>query len=164
MVSNRTWLMIVAAFVAATSLALNACSSCEPEKTAAPAAKPAAQAGAPAGKPAGQPAAPVAGQPPAAAPAGQAANNDVDELYVDAEADPDEGQPPLKVKFTSTIEDATGAVSCEWDFGDGSAKSTEMNPTHTYEKVGDYVATLRCKDSKGIEGETEIDVTAYVDE
>ncbi|MFM8410351.1 MAG: hypothetical protein ACKOCT_08735, partial [Alphaproteobacteria bacterium] len=92
MVSNRTWLMIVAAFVAATSLALNACSSCEPEKTAAPAAKPAAQAGAPAGKPAGQPAAPVAGQPPAAAPAGQAANNDVDELYVDAETDPDEGQ------------------------------------------------------------------------
>ena len=39
-----------------------------------------------------------------------------------------------------------------------------MNPTHPYEKVGDYVATLRCKDSKGIEGETEIDVTAYVDE
>lgn len=163
MLSNRTWMMIAAAFVAASSLALSACSSCEPEKAAAPGAKPAAQAGAPAAKPAGQPA-PAAGQPPAAAPGQAAANNDVDELYVDAEADPDEGQPPLKVKFTSTIEDATGAVSCEWDFGDGSAKSTEMNPTHTYEKVGDYVATLRCKDSKGIEGETEIDVTAYVDE
>lgn len=163
MVSNRTWMMIAAAFVAASSFALNACSSCEPEKSGVPGAKPAAPA-AQAGAPAAKPAAPVAGQPPVAAPAGQAANNDVDELYVDAEADPDEGQPPLKVKFTSTIEDATGAVNCEWDFGDGSPKSTEMNPTHTYEKVGDYVATLRCKDSKGIEGETEIDVTAYVDE
>ncbi|MEI8357782.1 MAG: hypothetical protein RL698_2787 [Pseudomonadota bacterium] len=164
MVSNRTWLWIAATFVGVSSMLLSACSSCEPEKTSAPAAKPAAPAAAKpaeAAKPAGQP--PMAGQPPAAAAPGQAAN-DVDELYVDAEADPDEGQPPLKVKFTSTIEDATGAVNCEWDFGDGSAKSTEMNPTHTYEKVGDYVATLRCKDSKGIEGETEIDVTAYVDE
>ena len=54
---------------------------------------------------------PAAGQPPAAPMAG--ANSPelvIDELYVDGEADPDEGAPPLSVKFTSTIEDATGAT------------------------------------------------------
>jgi PKD repeat protein len=153
MASMRTWMWIATAVAAGSSMVLSACSSCEPES--APPAPTAAPA----------PAAADAGQPPAAPPA--AANQpalDVDELYVDAEADPDEGSPPLTVKFTSTVEDATGAVTCEWDFGDGTAKSTEMNPTHTYDKVGDYVAALRCKDSKGIEGETEIDVTAYEDE
>jgi hypothetical protein len=155
MASMRTWMWIATAFAAGSSLFLSACSSCEPQQPAAPAATPGAAAAAP-----GQP--PAAAAPMAAtSPGGELV---VDELYVDAEADPDEGTPPLSVKFTSTVEDATGAVSCEWDFGDGSAKSTEMNPSHTYDKVGDYVATLRCKDSKGIEGETEIDVTAYEEE
>jgi cytochrome c len=89
---------------------------------------------------------------------------DVDELYVDAEADPDEGPPPLAVKFTSTVEDATGAITYEWDFGDNTPKSTEANPSHTYQKAGDYVAVLKCKDSKGIMGETEIDVTVSEEE
>jgi PKD repeat protein len=144
---------IATALAGGSSLLLSACSSCEPEQAPAPTATPAT--------------ATAPGQPPAAAAPMAAASPSelvVDELYVDAEADPDEGTPPLSVKFTSTVEDATGAVSCEWDFGDGTAKSTEMNPTHTYDKVGDYVATLRCKDSKGIEGETEIDVTAYEEE
>ena len=154
MASMRTWMWIATALAGGSSLLLSACSSCGPEKAPAPAATPAPVAAAP-----GQP--PVAAAPMANATPGELV---VDELYVDAEADPDEGTPPLSVKFTSTVEDATGAVSCEWDFGDGSAKSTEMNPSHTYDKVGDYVATLRCKDSKGIEGETEIDVTAYEEE
>ncbi len=150
MASMRTRLWMASALVGGSSLIFSACSSCEPEKAPAPAATAAVAA---------------PGQPPAA-PRAQATPLElvIDELYVDAEADPDEGTPPLTVKFTSTVEDATGAVSCEWDFGDGSAKSTDMNPSHTYQKVGDYVATLRCKDSKGIEGETEIDVTAYEDE
>ena len=151
MTSKRTWMWIAGAIVGGSSLVFSACTSGEPEKAAAPAAT-AASAVAP-------------GQPPAAPMAAPTPLELViDELYVDAEADPDEGTPPLTVKFTSTVEDATGAVSCEWDFGDGTAKSTDMNPSHTYDKVGDYVATLRCKDSKGIEGETEIDVTAYEDE
>lgn len=159
MVAKRIRFSIATALVGTSAMLFLACTSGEPEK-AAPAggeAKPAVPAAAPAGQP---PAAP-AGQPPAA---GGDAAMDVDELYVDAEADPDEGAPPLSVKFTSTVEDATGAYTCEWDFGDGSAKSNEVNPSHVYQKVGDYVATLRCKDSKGIEGETEIDVTVYVDE
>ncbi|HJQ41002.1 MAG TPA: PKD domain-containing protein, partial [Thermoanaerobaculia bacterium] len=31
----------------------------------------------------------------------------------------------------------------EWDFGDGSAKSTEKNPTHAYAQGGDYPVTLK---------------------
>lgn len=85
----------------------------------------------------------------------------VDELYVDAEAEPDEGSPPLTVMFTSIVEDYTGDYTCEWDFGDGSPKSTELNPKHVYEKEGDFIVLLTCKDSKGIQGETEIDVTVY---
>ena len=145
----RTWCMILAGVLAGASLLSTGCTpSEEPEKQAAPAPAPAAPAPAP-------------GQPPAAAPQGTAGAMIIDELYVDAEAEPDEGTPPLAVTFTSIVEDATGAVTCEWDFGDGTPKSTEMNPKHTYQKEGDYVVILKCKDSKGIEGETEIDVTAY---
>lgn len=85
----------------------------------------------------------------------------VDELYVDAEAEPDEGTPPLIVLFTSIVEDHTGDYTCEWDFGDGSPKSSDLNPKHTYEKEGDFIVILNCTDSKGVKGETEIDVTVY---
>jgi PKD repeat protein len=156
MASMRTWLWIAGAVVGASSLVFSACSSCEPEKKAPESAAPAATA-ANAPAPAGQPPAPAAAQP-------SPQELVVDELYVDAEADPDEGTPPLTVKFTSTVEDATGAITCDWDFGDGSPKGSEMNPTHVYQKVGDYVATLHCKDAKGIEGETEIDVSVYEEE
>jgi hypothetical protein len=36
----------------------------------------------------------------------------------------------------------SGGVSYEWDFGDGSATSTETNPTHTYAEPGTYSAKL----------------------
>lgn len=156
MTSMRSWSWILCGVLVVGTVAMQACSKSEPEKAPA---KPAAPAAAPAAK------APAPGQPAAAATAGNAAaDEDVDELYVDAEADPDEGPPPLTVKFTSTIEDATGAVTCDWDFGDGTPHGTDLNPSHTYQAEGDFVVTLKCKDSKGIEGETEIDVTAYKDE
>jgi PKD repeat protein len=156
MTSMRSWSWILCGLLVTGAVALQACSKSEPET--APSSPAAAPAAAPAAPAAGQPAA----APPAAAPG--AAAMVVDELYVDAEADPDEGPPPLTVKFTSTVEDATGAVTCDWDFGDGTPHSADMNPTHTYQAEGDFVVTLKCKDSKGIEGETEIDVTAYKDE
>ncbi|MBQ3688777.1 MAG: PKD domain-containing protein [Bacteroidales bacterium] len=37
------------------------------------------------------------------------------------------------------------AESFEWDFGDGSPKSSLKNPSHTYEKEGKYSVTLRVK-------------------
>ena len=150
----RTWSWIALAGLG--SLVIAACSSSDSPPAEAPA--PAQQAPA-----AGQP--PVAGQPPAAAPAaGQpdaAAQAIIDELYVDSEAEPDEGEPPLTVKFVTTVEDHTGAVECEWDFGDGSPKVKGLSPTHVYKTEDDFIATVVCKDSKGITGETEVDVTVY---
>jgi PKD repeat protein len=97
---------------------------------------------------------------PAAAPQPQASGEEVDELYVDLDADPDEGAPPLTVKFTSTVEDATPPITYKWDFGDGSAPATEANPTHVYQKAGEYTATLTVKDSKNISGSEEVDILA----
>lgn len=111
------------------------------------------------GKPAAQATvAPAKVATPAAPQAQASAADEVDELYVDLEADPDEGAPPLTVKFTSTIEDATPPLTYKWDFGDGSPPSTDGNPTHVYAKAGEYTATLNVKDSKGIAGSEEVDV------
>ncbi len=44
-----------------------------------------------------------------------------------------------KVTFSSTAQNAT---SLSWDFGDGSAASTEANPVHTYAATGAYTVKL----------------------
>jgi len=36
----------------------------------------------------------------------------------------------------------------EWDFGDGTAKSTEQAPTHAYDKGGEFTVTLKVTNSK----------------
>src|SRR5262245_44991924 len=109
------------------------------------------------------------GQPPAppsstttAAPG--AAEEDEYELDVIAEAEPDEGAPPLKVQFTASVEEETGGpFTFAWDFGDGQ-KSTEQNPVHTYAKVGEYTATLTVTNQKGNKGTDEIDIFVETDE
>ena len=86
------------------------------------------------------------------------------ELDVIAEAEPDEGAPPLKVQFTASVEeDEGGPWKFEWDFGDGK-KSTEQNPVHTYDKVGEYTATLTVTDQKNNKGTDEIDIFVETDE
>ena len=42
----------------------------------------------------------------------------------------------------SFTNNSTGATSYEWDFGDASMTSTEMNPTHTYSMSGSYTVQL----------------------
>jgi PKD repeat protein len=96
--------------------------------------------------------------PPSPQAQASGAADEVDELYVDLDADPDEGGPPLTVKFTSTVEDATPPITYKWDFGDGSAPGTEENPTHVYQKPGEYTATLSVKDSKGVSGSEDVDI------
>src|SRR5438132_13948830 len=86
------------------------------------------------------------------------------ELDVIAEAEPDEGAPPLKVQFTASVEEESGGpFSFSWDFGDGS-KSTEQNPVHTYAKVAEYTATLTVTNQKGNKGSDEIDIFVETDE
>ena len=86
------------------------------------------------------------------------------ELDVIAEAEPDEGAPPLKVQFTASVEEESGGpFSFNWDFGDGS-KGTEQNPVHTYAKVGEYTATLTVTNQKGNKGSDEIDIFVETDD
>ena len=55
-------------------------------------------------------------------------------------ADPTSGNPPLTVQFT---DQSTGSItSWNWDFGDGSVPSADLNPSHTYSNAGNYTVTL----------------------
>ena len=102
--------------------------------------------------------------PTAAAPPTTLAEEEEYELDVIAEAEPDEGAPPLKVQLTASVEEETGGpFTFHWDFGDG-ASSNDQNPTHTYTKVGEYTATLTVTNQKGNKGTDEIDVFVETDE
>jgi PKD repeat protein len=87
---------------------------------------------------------------------------DEDALALWAEAEPEFGDAPLTVKFTveslavDNLAQMKG-VKYEWDFGDGSPKSTEASPTHTYEKPGEYTVTVRA-DVGGQKGWDEFDI------
>ena len=102
--------------------------------------------------------------PPSTAKAAAPDSDEEYELDVIAEAEPDEGAPPLKVQFTGSVEeDEGGPWKFEWDFGDGQ-KSSEQNPSHTYQKVGEYTATLTVIDQKNNKGTDEIDIFVETDE
>ena len=106
----------------------------------------------------------MAGTPPTTAPAAAGEDEAEYELDVIAEADPDEGAPPLKVQFTASVEEETGGpFTYAWDFGDGQ-KSTEQNPVHTYDKVGEYTASLEVTNGKGNKGTDEIDIFVETDD
>jgi len=62
---------------------------------------------------------------------------------------PDAGDP---VQFTDTT---TGAISWQWDFGDGIT-STDQNPQHTYTTGGNYTVTLNASDGTDAGQHTEI--------
>jgi PKD repeat protein len=109
---------------------------------------------------------PAGATPTTMAPAANPDEEDEDEYELDviAEAEPDEGAPPLKVQFTASVEEEEGGPwTFAWDFGDGS-KSTEQNPVHTYDKVGEYTATLTVTDQKSNKGTDEIDIFVETDE
>ena len=117
----------------------------------------------PAEKPAPPPAAPTTMQPAAGAPK-PPADAEAYELDVIVEGEPDEGAPPLTVKFQGYVEeDEGGPWKFAWDFGDGST-STEQNPTHVYQKEGEYTASLTVTDSRNYTGSDEIDIFVETDE
>ena len=97
--------------------------------------------------------------PPKPTPQARAGTpGELEDLYVDVEANPDEGAPPLTVHFNSSVDDATPPLTYKWDFGDGSPPAAEAAPTHVYDKAGEYTATVTIKDSKGKTGSEEADV------
>jgi subtilisin family serine protease len=61
-------------------------------------------------------------------------------------ANPAAGEPPLTVTFSNQSINATGYI---WNFGDGSAPSTQTHPTHTYSNLGTYTVTLTASSTVG---------------
>jgi len=71
--------------------------------------------------------------------------------------DRDSDEAPSSVEFRNTSE---GAVTYEWDFGDGET-SSEETPSHRYTKSGDYTVTLHAtKGNKVNAFKSEIEVNA----
>jgi PKD repeat protein len=84
---------------------------------------------------------------------------DADEiLMVWAEAEPDEGTPPLAVQLLADISGGVGQRTVKWDFGDGSPPSSEENPKHTYEKAGTYRASVEVSDTSGDSDSDYVDI------
>jgi PKD repeat protein len=71
------------------------------------------------------------------------------------------GTAPLTVTFSSagSTDPDGGALSYSWSFGDGSAPSSEANPTHTYTSAGTYTAVLTVTDPTGATGAAPISVS-----
>ncbi|MCI4357244.1 MAG: PKD domain-containing protein [Thermoplasmata archaeon] len=53
------------------------------------------------------------------------------------------GPPPLVVSLAAHVGFATGAVSYEWSFGDGTPNASTSRPTHAYTSFGLFAATVR---------------------
>lgn len=133
------------------ALAVLSAASCTPSEnktTAAP--SPAATAAA----------APVAAPAAAVSPeAAAAAEEEAEEiLMVWAEADPDEGAPPLEVQLKADVSGGVGERKVKWEFGDGSPASTEVNPKHRYEKAGTYRASVEVSDASGDSDSDYVDI------
>jgi PKD repeat protein len=66
------------------------------------------------------------------------------------------GFPPLTVAFTNS---SSLADSYEWNFGDGTAVSTDVNPVHVYTAAGTYTVTLKAMNEVG---ETTVVKSGYI--
>ncbi len=79
-----------------------------------------------------------------------------------ASADKTSGDAPLTVKFdASGSSDPDGdALTYDWDFGDSSAHSSAVKPTHTYTTVGSFDARLTVSDGRGTSASQTIRITA----
>lgn len=79
-------------------------------------------------------------------------------LMVWAEAEPEEGPPPLTVQLKADISGGSGERKVKWDFGDGAPGSAEVNPTHTYEKPGTFRASVEVSDGTGDSDSDYVDI------
>jgi PKD repeat protein/glucose/arabinose dehydrogenase len=74
-----------------------------------------------------------------------------------ASAIPMDGEPPLRVEFSSdgSYDPDGDEITFFWDFGDG-ATATDPHPSHLYTKSGVYRATLTVSDPAGLTGSDSI--------
>jgi hypothetical protein len=118
--------------------------------------EPAAEAPQPA--PAPEAAAPPAEQAPPAAQQAPAAEEQEEDCFVILDASPDYGPVPLQVEFTADVECTAGEPKFTWEFGDGSPKSNEPSPKHTYTKPGEYPASVVVTGPRGGTDSDELDI------
>ena len=79
-------------------------------------------------------------------------------LMVWAEAEPDEGAPPLEVQLKADVSGGVGERKVKWEFGDGSPASSELNPKHKYEKAGTFRASVEVSDASGDSDSDYVDI------
>ncbi len=72
------------------------------------------------------------------------------EVYVYANVT--EGCEGLTPSFNASVNTGEAITSYEWDFADGSPKSTSPTPTHTYNKEGTYPVKLTYTTANGCKG------------
>jgi gliding motility-associated-like protein len=63
-----------------------------------------------------------------------------------------EGCEGLTPSFSSSVSTGDAITKYEWDFGDGSPKSTDATPAHTYNKEGIYPVKLTYTTTNGCKG------------
>ncbi len=80
-------------------------------------------------------------------------------LAAHASADKTGGATPLAVQFTGSASGGTGPYTYSWNFGDGSAASTDQNPSHTYTVAGTFNAVLTVKDSTNATATDQVTIT-----
>lgn len=69
-----------------------------------------------------------------------------------------------EIPFTPVFNNTTtgpGTITYEWDFGDGTTKSTDLNPVHAYTAVGIYKVTLKASNGTNCD-RTSAAQTIYV--
>ena len=142
------------------ALVVLSAASCTPSENKSATPAPTATKVAAAAAPAPVAAAASPGAPaPAGATAETAGTEEGDEiLMVWAEAEPDEGAPPLEVQLKADVSGGQGERKIKWEFGDGSPSSTELNPKHKYEKVGTFRASVEVSDASGDSDSDYVDI------
>jgi len=75
-----------------------------------------------------------------------------------ASAYPASGPAPLTVNFDGATTGGCPGYTYAWDFGDGSS-SSDQNPSHSYQALGDYIASLTVTDSKGTVTQSNVSIT-----
>lgn len=82
-------------------------------------------------------------------------------LIVEIEEETNVEEIGKSIQFNANAQDqygSTGDYTYDWDFGDGT-KSTEKNPKHTYNSVGNYTVTLTVEDELGNVGNDTTKIT-----
>ena len=132
------------------ALAVMSAAACTPSenKTAA--------APSPGAAPAKAPAAAAVASPAAEADAAAEEGDEI--LMVWAEAEPDEGAPPLEVQLKADVSGGVGERKVKWEFGDGSPASNEVNPKHKYDKAGTFRASVEVSDASGDSDSDYVDI------